>query len=904
MIRSWLLLVLLALGLGACVETTIARAKLTPKGDPARPTIDLENPQATKEALQANVYGFLPDQSAMKVLEKRVVSEAAYDGKGRVEEWTIEVEAGFGADMGLKETNRGQFHLVLAIPTAATGPAPVILLQTFCPSNATIAVKGVSGPAMEEDRGFVGKVATYVFGRYICTPPIAEIMDHGFAVATMYPGEVFPDSSEQGPIALQRMSSGYEDDETRWGAIAAWGWLFSRAVDALEQDARFDQGRMVTFGHSRYGKSALVAAAFDNRIDGVIAHQSGTGGASLSRGNLGETVAKITKSFPYWFDARYASFGERTEELPIDQHQLLALLAPRPIMLGNARRDVWSDPNGSFRAAQGASTAWEAFGQTGLQQDRLVPFKPEANLAFWIRPGTHGVVEEDWPAFLQFLDAHFGKTAPQAFSLREASIGDVQTVLRSRQITCQQLIEQALGRIAKYDDSTIHAITEINTNALQTAKALDAEQAKSGITRPLHCVPVLVKDNFDTHDLPTTGGSLALKGSIPPDDAFMVRKLREAGAVVVAKTNMAEWAFSPRETVSSSYGTTANAYDLGRVPAGSSGGTASGVAASYAVAGLGSDTGNSIRGPSSHLALVGIRSTFGLTSRDGVIPLIGDRDVAGPMGKSVEDVAKLFNILAGYDPNDWATEAGKGKREADYTTFLQVDGLRGKRIGVLREWVDHEDADPEITALFFKALDDMKAAGAIIVDPVSVPNMKAHLAADMFCPSFRYDMAQYLKTLGAKAPITDISQVLESGLYGPDAKGSLESLVKFPADRKPEDWDQPCQTIFNNTDRMSYRADVIRAMDEAHLDALVYPTWSNPPARIDKGREEYKGDNSQNLAPNTGLPALTLPMGFSHEKWPAGISLIARPFDEKTLFTLGYSFEQATHHRQPPPGFE
>jgi len=208
----------------------------------------------------------------------------------------------------------------------------------------------------------------------------------------------------------------------------------------------------------------------------------------------------------------------------------------------------------------------------------------------------------------------------------------------------------------------------------------------------------------------TTGGSIALKDNYPPDDAFMVQKLREAGAIVLAKTNMAEWAFSARQTVSSSYGRTANAYDVNFVPAGSSDGTASGVAASLGVAGMGSDTGNSIRGPSSHLALFGIRSTIGLTSRDGVIPLAFDRDIAGPMTRTVEDGVRLFNIVADYDPSD--PLAVPDKREADYMRFLNADGLDGKRLGVFRFLVDHEDADEEIKVLFYKAIDDLAAAGA------------------------------------------------------------------------------------------------------------------------------------------------------------------------------------------------
>ena len=212
----------------------------------------------------------------------------------------------------------------------------------------------------------------------------------------------------------------------------------------------------------------------------------------------------------------------------------------------------------------------------------------------------------------------------------EATIADLQLAIRAGQASCVDIVKAYLDRINAYDEtSSLNAIIAINPATITRAQEIDNALSHNDAVGPLFCAPILVKDNFDTDDLPTTGGSVALAGHLPPDDAFMVRKLREAGAIVIAKTNMAEWAFSPRQTISSSYGTTANAYALDRVPAGSSGGTASGVAASFAVAGLGSDTGNSIRGPSSHLALFGIRSTIGLTSRDGVIPLAFDRDIAG-----------------------------------------------------------------------------------------------------------------------------------------------------------------------------------------------------------------------------------------------------------------------------------
>jgi len=507
------------------------------------------------------------------------------------------------------------------------------------------------------------------------------------------------------------------------------------------------------------------------------------------------------------------------------------------------------------------------------------------------------------PALLLACGPQSSPSTP--FPLVEASIDGLHKALERRETTCKAVIKGELARIAAYDKPReMNAIIMINDNALNRAEAMDVARLTGKPLGPLYCVPVVVKDNFDTYDFPTTGGSIALKDSIPPDDAFMVRKLREADAIIIAKTNMAEWAFSPRETISSSFGTTANAYALGRVPAGSSGGTASAVAASFAIAGLGSDTGNSIRGPSSHLALVGIRSTIGLTSRDGVIPLIADRDIAGPMARSVRDAAIMFNVVAGYDPADPITALGKDKKADDYTKFLDADGLTGARLGVLREFVNTKDADPQVIAIFEQALRDLAAAGAIIIDPLTIKDMQSHIDTENTCPSFRYDMANYLKTLGDKAPFKEVNWVLENGLYGPDAKGGLEYFAPFPADRAPEDWDEPCVRYLDNPQRASYRQDVLDAMDAHHLDALIYPSWSNPPAHLDKGREEYKGDNSQSLAPSTGMPAISVPMGYSYGKLPAGLQMVARPYAEGELFKLAYAYEQATHHRKAPEGFD
>ena len=499
------------------------------------------------------------------------------------------------------------------------------------------------------------------------------------------------------------------------------------------------------------------------------------------------------------------------------------------------------------------------------------------------------------------LLASCAKEAPKPFSIVEATIADIQSSVMSGQISCRAVVQEYIDRIESIDKASgINAITVVNPRALEKADQVDRAVSKGEALPELFCTPLLIKDNFDTHDMVTTGGSIALKDSYPPDDAFMIRKLREAGAIILAKTNMAEWAFSPRETVSSSYGRTANAYDVGFVPAGSSGGTASGVAASMGVAGMGSDTGNSIRGPSSHLALFGIRSTIGLTSRDGVIPLIFDRDIAGPMARTVEDGVRLFNVVAGYDPADPLTVADK--READYRSFLNVDGLKGKRIGVFRTLVDHDDADPEILQMFYAAIDDLTAAGATIIDSVEIENFEEITEEIGWCGPFRYDVGQYLQTLD-DPPFVDVAEVIDLQQFAPESKEALDYYIEFPLDIKPDDWEEPCPSWPNNTARNQLLANTIKAMDDAQLDALIYPTWSNPPAHIDKAVEEYKGDNSQMVVPDAGLPAVTVPMGYWHDKLPAGLQFAGRPYAEGTLIELAYAYEQKTNHRRPPDGF-
>lgn len=487
----------------------------------------------------------------------------------------------------------------------------------------------------------------------------------------------------------------------------------------------------------------------------------------------------------------------------------------------------------------------------------------------------------------------------------EATIEQIQTAVLSGAVSCEQVVEAYLRRIEAYDDPIgLNAITHVNARAVDRARAIDERVVRGEVVGPLFCVPVLAKDNFDTSDMPTSGGSVTLAGRLPFNDATMIERLRRADAIILAKTNMAEWAFSPRQSISSSFGQTANAYDLERTPAGSSGGTASGVAASFAAAGLGTDTGNSIRGPSSHLALFGIRSTIGLTTRDGVVPLVFDRDIAGPMARNVTDGARLFNILAGSDPKDPYTAEADAKRERDYTAFLKADGLRGMRIGVLRALVETEEADPAVVQIFEEALASLERAGAVVVDPFDVPELAGHLANDdgNFCPRFRYDLAQYATSRGISLDIADILAAGDYGERDPLVKGGLEFFSGFPIDASPAEWETPCPDYADHPGRQSFKRDVVAAMDRSQVDVIIYPSWTVPPAAIDRADEDYAGDNSQLIAPATGLPAASVPMGYV-DGLPAGLQILARAYGEGVIFQAAYGFEQATQHRRPPALF-
>lgn len=488
--------------------------------------------------------------------------------------------------------------------------------------------------------------------------------------------------------------------------------------------------------------------------------------------------------------------------------------------------------------------------------------------------------------------------ALQPFTLEEATIADLHQAIRRGQTSCLETVRAYLARIKKYDvSSKLNAITSTNPRVVEEAIKLDHDYSRSKSMRPLHCVPLIVKDNFLTAGLPTTAGSEVLRNFIPDKDAYMVAALKRAGAIILAKSNMAEWAFSPYFTISSVAGETRNPYDLSRVPAGSSGGTAAAIAANYGMVGLGSDTGNSIRGPAAHTALVGIRSTLGSTSRSGVIPLLSNRDVAGPLTRTVVDAARVFAVIDGYDPDDPVTAKGKGKLPGQYLPYLRRDGLRGARIGVMRKLIHTGDEDFEIVELMEQAIKDLKRLGAVIVDPFEIPNFDELRKMNGFCSRFRYDINRFFSAMGDKVPVKSLAQIVESGAFHPSSERAMQWAMSVNV--SPEQQEIPCVDVEGDPRRKSFRDSVRWAMDKHKVDAIVYPTWTNPP-RLLGDLESPHGNNSPVIAPHTGQPAITVPMGFTQSELPAGLQFLGREFSEALLFQYAYAYEQATQHRQAP----
>jgi amidase len=497
------------------------------------------------------------------------------------------------------------------------------------------------------------------------------------------------------------------------------------------------------------------------------------------------------------------------------------------------------------------------------------------------------------------LLGHTAAQAPRPFVVEETTIAQIHAAFRDGSLTCRSLVEQYLARIDAHDKkgAALNAIVLVNPDALRAADDLDRRFRQAGLVGPMHCVPVIVKDNYETIDMPTTAGSLSLKGMTTGKDAFVVKRLRDAGAVMIAKSNMAEFAFSPIETVNSILpGYTRNPYDTSRVTAGSSGGSAAAAAANFGAVALASDTGDSIRGPAAHQALVGLRSTMGLVSRAGVVPLNLGADIAGAVTRSVADTAALLQVIAGEDPNDPVTARGRGKVDANYAAALRRDGLKGARLGVLHQAYDTPALDRDVDAVFMGALGELRNLGAEVIDPAAVADLDAlRQTQGSGCNQFKYDLNRYLAGLGDKAPLHTLDEIIKSRQFHPSIQARLEGGQAAddvpgvsPGCRSREEF------------REKLRGAVLQLMDTAQLDALIYPTWSNPP-RLIGDLNTPGGDNNQFFAPSTGFPAMTVPMGYTRaDTLPAGLQFLGRPWSEAMLIRLAYAYEQATRHRRPP----
>ena len=492
----------------------------------------------------------------------------------------------------------------------------------------------------------------------------------------------------------------------------------------------------------------------------------------------------------------------------------------------------------------------------------------------------------------------------QGFQLLEATISDVHTALASGELTCRALVQRYIDRIEAYDQTgpNLNTIQAINPRALQRADELDATYAESGPAGPLHCIPVLLKDQVETRDMPTTYGSALFEGFVSRRDATIVVRMKDAGALILAKTNMGEFA---SRYVGSAFGVIRNAYDPTRNPSGSSGGTGAGIAANFGMIGIGEDTGGSIRGPAAVHALVGLRPTLPLVSRFGMMPANPSSDTLGPMTRTVRDAALLLDAIAGYDVNDPITAYTAGHVPDSYAANLDAGGLRGARIGVIRESMDPKtDPDAEdyrqVRALIDRALADMRALGATVVDPVTVDGLES---AQRVYTTNNFETERAMNTYLAEhpnAPVKSLRDILLSGVVTPWRARGLINVVGKSID------DHAYLPILQSREQL--RRSVLAAMADDDLDALVYATFDHqttviaPDALTNANtQDQYARGNNRFLSPATGFPALTLPAGLTADGLPIGIEMLGRPFTEATLFELGHAYEQGTTRREPPP---
>ncbi len=517
-----------------------------------------------------------------------------------------------------------------------------------------------------------------------------------------------------------------------------------------------------------------------------------------------------------------------------------------------------------------------------------------------------GTTRASGPLYMRLLAVVLAAVIPtllgaQTFELLEATIQDAHSAMEDGRLTCRSLVQGYMDRIAAFDQTgpRLNAVQNLNERALEEADALDATLGSTGISGPLHCIPVLLKDQVETADMPTTYGSALFQDFVPTRDATITTRLKDAGAIILAKTTMGEFA---SRYVGSAFGVIRNAYAPDRSPSGSSGGSATGIAASFGMVGIGEDTGGSVRGPAAVLNLVGLRPTLELVSRHGMMPANPTQDTMGPLTRTVRDAAILLDVIAGYDPNDPITAYAVGRIPETYTASLDVGRLRGARIGVVRESMDPR-TDPssddyrKVRAVINQAIRDLASLGAELVDPLVIPALET---VDGIGNNFETERAMddYLAE-HSDAPVRTLSEILVSGVVVPWRASSMMPTVGKTTD------DPGYLEVIQK--RETLRRNVLKVMADHALDAIVYATFDHQTTLIALDAEtnpspvdEYGWGDNRGLSPAIGFPALTVPAGFTTDQLPVGLEFLGRPFTEEMLFGFGYAYEQATHHRRPP----
>jgi len=471
----------------------------------------------------------------------------------------------------------------------------------------------------------------------------------------------------------------------------------------------------------------------------------------------------------------------------------------------------------------------------------------------------------------------------------EATIDALGAVLERAEMTSENLVEAYLARIDAYDTDgpMLASMLTLDPEALDQARQFDAERTAGRARGPLHGIPIVVKDNFDVANLPTTAGSVTLDGLVPRRDAFVVARLREAGAIILGKTNLHEFA-AGITTVSSAGGATRNPYDPARNPGGSSGGTAAAVAASFAAAGMGTDTTGSIRVPAAQTSLVGLRPSQGLTSRSGIVPLSLTQDVVGPLARCTRDLARLLDVVVGYDPADPDTSEARG-RIMDFTSALGTVTLKGLRLGRLDTLFGGDPADAENAAIVRTALDELADLGVSVI-PIELPEIHdlLDLAFQTVIGDFPGNIAAYLAG-HPSAPLRSLDEIVATGRAHPQIAPLLEAIAKMGSTRS-----EPYRAAIAK--RQPLRTLIEIGLESQSLDALVYPTITRPPEAIGA---EQPGNNAH-ASSNSGLPAISLPAGFTDDGLPVGLDLLGRRIADVRLVAIAHAIEQARPVRRPP----